>query len=93
MCDIACTFVYIGRDLPTTLSANYDGNRPNLGFNKPPKSPKTSNLTPSDQPTDTTELSGRERRRARRAARRNARIDNRIERNNSRIERLENRRP
>jgi hypothetical protein len=49
--------------------------------------------TPSDQPTDTTELSGRERRRARRAARRNARIDNRIERNNSRIERLENRRP
>ena len=37
---------------------------PNLGFNKPPKSPKTSNNpTPSDQPTDTTELSGRERRR------------------------------
>ena len=25
MCDIA-TFVYIGRDLPTTLSLNYDGN-------------------------------------------------------------------
>ena len=93
MCDIACTFVYIGRDLPTTLSANYDGNRPNLGFNKPPKSPKTSNTpTPATELTDTTELSGRERRRARRTARRNARIDNRIERNNSRIERLENRR-
>ena len=34
MCDIACTFTYIGRDLPTTLSPNYDGNRPGLGFDK-----------------------------------------------------------
>ena len=25
MCDIACTFVYIGKDLPTTTSKNYDG--------------------------------------------------------------------
>ena len=32
MCDIACTFTYIGRDLPTTLSPNYDGNRKGLGF-------------------------------------------------------------
>lgn len=34
MCDIACTFIYIGRDLPTTLSPNYDGNRKGLGFDK-----------------------------------------------------------
>ena len=34
MCDIACTFTYIGRDLPTTLSPNYDGNREGLGFDK-----------------------------------------------------------
>ena len=34
MCDIACTFVYIGKDLPTTLSSNYDGNRKGLGFDK-----------------------------------------------------------
>ena len=66
MCDIETTFIYIGRDLPTTLSAeNYDGNEADLGFNKPPKSPNISNNpTLKNQPTDTTELSGRERRRA-----------------------------
>jgi hypothetical protein len=92
MCDIACTFTYIGRDLPTTLSPNYDGNRPGLGFNTAKVTPTNDTPTPAETPTDATELSGRERRRARRTARRNARIDRRIERNNSRIERLENRR-
>jgi len=28
MCDISCTFQYIGRELPATTSINYDGLRP-----------------------------------------------------------------
>ena len=30
MCDISCTFQYIGRELPATTSINYDGLRPGI---------------------------------------------------------------
>ena len=36
MCDISCTFTYIGRELPATTSINYDGLRPGkFGSNNP----------------------------------------------------------
>ena len=30
MCDISCTFQYIGRELPATTSINYDGLKPGI---------------------------------------------------------------
>ncbi len=52
MCDIACTFVYIGRDLPTTLSSNYDGNRKGLGFDSKPPRPIIPVISEDDDMAD-----------------------------------------
>ena len=52
MCDIACTFTYIGRDLPTTLSPNYDGNRKGLGFDRKPTRPIIPVISEDDDLAD-----------------------------------------
>ena len=35
MCDISCTFQYIGRELPATTSINYDGLKPGISGQNP----------------------------------------------------------
>ena len=52
MCDIACTFTYIGKVLPTTLSPNYDGQIIHKGIPPRPEPPRIPIQSEDDDMAD-----------------------------------------